>query len=147
MVRKFKKSLDLLLVEDNPADVRLVQEALDVDNQSTVVHHVEDGEAALEFLRREGEYADVPRPDLVLLDLNLPRIDGREVLAEMKADEDLHRIPVVVLSVSDNVDDIRASYDLHANSYITKPGDPVVFNQAVGKAMTFWLKASHLPGS
>lgn len=146
MVYRQAKPVDLLLVEDNPADVHLVEEALGGKLPDLNLHHVEDGEAALAFLRRQGEFAEKPRPDIVLLDLNLPRLDGHEVLAQMKGDDDLHRIPVVILTVSSDRDDIQRTYDLHANSFITKPSDPGSFSETLNKTMTFWLKASHLPG-
>src|SRR4030067_278339 len=115
--------IEILMVEDNPADVRLTIEAFKDAKVLNRMNVAEDGEAAMAWLRREGKYADAPRPDLILLDLNLPRKDGREVLAEIKADPDLKRIPVVVLTTSDDERDILHSYNLHANSYIVKPVD------------------------
>jgi len=139
------KDVDILLVEDNPADVRLTQESLKEVKMSNTLHVVEDGVEAMEFLRKEGKFVDAVRPDLVLLDLNLPRKDGREVLKEIKEDDDLKRIPVVVMTTSDDEQDVLRSYNLHANCYIKKPVD---FNQfiAVVKAMDdFWLTIVRLP--
>ncbi len=117
------KPIEILLVEDNPGDVRLTQEALTDGKVRNNMQVVEDGVEAVAFLRREGKYANASRPDLILLDLNLPKKDGREVLAEIKADEDLRRIPVVVLTTSKAEEDIFKAYDQHANCYITKPVD------------------------
>ncbi len=133
------EKLKILLVEDNPADAYLTRENL---AESKILHelfHAEDGVEALEFLRREGKWADAPRPDLVLLDLNMPRKDGREVLAEMKADEDLRRIPVVVLTSSAAEEDIIRSYNLHANAYVTKPVDLDGFGKIVRGIECFWF--------
>jgi two-component system, chemotaxis family, response regulator Rcp1 len=131
--------IEILLVEDSPADVDLTREAL----EDTKVHNnlsiVSDGVEALTFLRREGEYADAPHPDLILLDLNLPKKDGREVLAEIKADPRLRRIPVVVLTTSEADQDILRSYDLHANCYVTKPVDLDAFVEVVRSIEDFWL--------
>src|ERR1043166_8207257 len=117
------KPIDILLVEDNPGDIELTKEALEDGKVRNNLHTVGDGVEALAFLRREGMYADVPRPDLILLDLNLPKKGGREVLAEIKQDEELRRIPVVILTGSQAEQDIVESYNLHANCYITKPVD------------------------
>lgn len=139
------KVVDILLVEDNPGDVRLAQEAL---KESKVKNHlfvVQDGVEAMAFLHQQGEYATAPRPDLVLLDLNLPRKSGREVLAEIKTDENLKRIPVVILTVSRAEEDIMRAYNSHANCYITKPLD---FNQFLKVTKTieeFWLTIVKLP--
>src|SRR3954454_19589342 len=113
--------VQILLVEDSPGDVRLTQEALRDAKIANELHVTSDGEQAMRFLRREGEHLDAPRPELILLDLNLPRKDGREVLEELKADEDLRRIPVIVLTTSVADRDILRSYDLHVNCYIAKP--------------------------
>jgi CheY-like chemotaxis protein len=121
------RPIDILLVEDSAADVRLTREALKEAKVLNTLHVAPDGTVALAFLRKEGKYAGSPRPDLVLLDLNLPRKDGREVLAEMKQDESLRRIPVVVLTTSRAEEDIVRSYDLHANAYVTKPVDLTQF--------------------
>ncbi len=142
---KFGKPIDVLLVEDNPGDVRLTMEALKDGKMRNDLYVARDGVEAMAFLHREGQYADVPRPDLVLLDLNLPRKDGREVLAEMKADETLRRIPVVVLTTSQAEEDILKMYDLHANCYITKPVDLDQFIQIVRSIEEFWLTIVKLP--
>ena len=141
----YNKVVDILLVEDNPGDVRLAQEALKESKVRNKLYVTEDGVQALEFLRHQGAYTGAPRPDLILLDLNLPRKSGREVLAEIKDDEDLKRIPVVVMTVSKAEEDIVRCYDHHANCYITKPLD---FNQfiEVTKAIDdFWLTIVKLP--
>jgi CheY-like chemotaxis protein len=120
--------IDVLLVEDDPGDVLMTREAFEHHKLGNTLHVVEDGVEALQFLRNEGPYADAPRPGLILLDLNLPRMDGREVLAEIKSDENLMHIPVVVLTTSAADEDIIRSYKLHANAYVTKP---VTFNRFV----------------
>jgi len=138
-------AMEVLLVEDNPADVRLTEEAL---REGTVPLHLSvtpDGEEALAFLRREGRYAAAPRPDLVLLDLNLPRLDGRAVLAAVKADPSLRRIPVVVLSTSEAEADIATSYDLHANCYVSKSPDLDQFFRVMGIIEEFWLAVARRP--
>ena len=136
----------ILLVEDNPADADLVVEALSVTG---LPHHrahvVGDGEQAMAFLRREGRYADAPTPDLVLLDLNLPRKDGREVLEEIKSDDVLKRIPVVVLTTSKAEEDVLRTYNLHANCYVTKPDDLEKFMVVVKSIDIFWLTVVTLP--
>ena len=137
--------IQVLLVEDNPGDVRLTKEALKEGkllNQLTVVG---DGVEALLFLRKEGIYADAPQPELILLDLNLPKKDGREVLAEIKADPNLRRIPVVVLTTSSSEEDILKIYDLHANCYITKPVDLEQFMGVVKSIEDFWVSVAKLP--
>lgn len=139
------KGIDILLVEDNPGDVRLTQEALKDSKIHNTLSVVQDGVEALAFLRREGEYASAPRPDIILLDLNLPRKDGREVLHEIKHDDDLKRIPVVVLTTSANEEDILRSYDLHANCYITKPVDFRQFITIVKTIENFWFSIVKLP--
>lgn len=139
------RSVEILLVEDSAADVRLTREALldaKVWNRLTAV---ENGIEALAFLRRQGAYTEAPRPDLILLDLNLPRKDGREVLAEIKADPDLRRIPVVVLTTSQAEEDILKSYELHANCYVTKPLDMGRFLAVVKAIDHFWLTIVQLP--
>ena len=141
----FCKPVEILLVEDNPGDVRLTREALKEGKVLNNLHVVEDGVEAMAFLHREGKYADAPRPDVILLDLNLPRKDGREVLAEVKADHDLRRIPVVVLTVSNANEDILETYDLHANCYITKPIDLDQFIKVVKAIEDFWLTIVKLP--
>lgn len=145
--RQTGPAIEILLVEDNPGDVRLTQEALKEGRITNRLHVVDDGEKALVFLRQEGEYADSPRPDIILLDLNLPKKDGRQVLAEIKSDPQLRRIPVVVLTTSKAEEDILRSYDLHANCYITKPVDLDQFLGVVRSIEDFWLTVVKLPGS
>jgi CheY-like chemotaxis protein len=137
--------INVLLVEDDPGDVLITREAFaenKVRNQLSVVN---DGVNALQFLRREGDYADAPRPDLILLDLNLPRMDGHEVLAKIKSDSDLQRIPVVVLTTSDAEEDVLRSYDLHANAYVTKPVDFERFLRVVRQIDDFFVTVVKLP--
>jgi len=133
------RPIDILLVDDDDADVLLTQKALERGRVFNSVSVVSDGVEALSFLRREGDYRDVPRPDLILLDLNMPRKDGRETLAEIKADPSLRSIPVVVLTTSDLNRDIATSYDLQASSYVTKPVDFEQFLSVVQKIKDFWL--------
>ena len=133
------RPVEILLVEDNPGDVRLTVEALREGKLGNHLSVASDGVEALAFLRREGAFATAPRPDLVLLDLNLPRKDGREVLAEIKADEQLRRIPVVVLTTSTAEADILRTYDLHANCYIQKPVDVEQFIAVVQSVEDFWF--------
>lgn len=140
-----EKSKMIFLVEDNKADIRLIQEALKESLLTHEVVTVRNGVDAMAFLRQEGEYADAPRPDLILLDLNLPRKDGREVLEEIKTDPDLKRIPVVVLTTSHNEDDIHHSYDLHVNCYITKSRNLSQLFTIVRGIEEFWLKTVTLP--
>lgn len=137
--------IEILMVEDNPGDVRLTLEALKETKIRNNLNVVRDGAEALAFLRRQGQYAQAPHPDLVLLDLNVPRIDGRQVLAEVKADPDLRRIPVVVLTASETEEDILKTYDLQANCYITKPVDLEQFIKVVQSIETFWLTIVRLP--
>jgi len=137
--------IDILLVEDSNADARLAQEALRTSKIRNVLHRVGDGEEAMAFLRREGRYADAPRPGLFLLDLNLPKKDGREVLPEIKGDENLKRIPVVVLTISSDEEDVLKSYNLHANCYITKPIALSQFVKMVKSIEDFWLTIVRLP--
>ena len=139
------KSIEILLVEDNQADVRLIQETLKEEKLHTDLSVVNDGVEALAFLRREGRYENAVRPDLVLLDLNLPRKDGREVLEEIKKDPDLKTIPVVVLTISEAEKDIMISYNLHANCYIVKPLDLNQFSKVVKSIEDFWLTIVKLP--
>ena len=136
---------NILLVEDNPADVDLTCMALRDARMKNRVHVTGDGVDALEFLRREGPHAAAPRPDLILLDLNMPRMNGRELLAHIKADPDLRRIPVVILSTSDAEVDIVSSYDLHANCFLTKPADLEEFDQVARSIDAFWLQLAKLP--
>ena len=137
--------IDVLLVEDDPGDVLLIEEAFADNKVRNRLHRVDDGVEALQFLRREGAYADAPRPDLVLLDLNLPRKDGREVLAEVKADDSLRQIPVVVLTTSKAEEDVLRSYRLHANAYVTKPVDFERFIEVVRQIDEFFVTVVKLP--
>ncbi len=137
--------VEILLVEDSAADVRLTKEALKEAKVHNRLNVVEDGVKAMEFLLRKGAYTDAPRPDLILLDLNLPRKDGREVLAEIKASDRLKQIPVVVLTTSLAEEDIIRAYDLHANCYITKPVDFEQFMKVVQTIEDFWLTVVRLP--
>jgi CheY-like chemotaxis protein len=139
------RPVEILLVEDNAGDVRLTIEALREGKVRNHLHVARDGVEALAFLRREGDFAEAVRPDLVLLDLNLPKKDGREVLAEIKSDESLRRIPVVVLTTSKAEEDILHTYDLHANCYITKPVDLEQFIAVVKSIDDFWLTVVKLP--
>jgi chemotaxis family two-component system response regulator Rcp1 len=139
------RAVEILLVEDNPGDARLTMEALKEAKVNNNLYVVEDGVQALAFLRQEGEYESITRPDLVLLDLNLPRMVGREVLSEIKGDEILRRIPVVVLTTSEAEADILHSYDLHANCYVTKPVDLEQFIKVVQSIESFWLTIVQLP--
>jgi CheY-like chemotaxis protein len=139
------RPIEILLVEDNPGDVRLTTEALKENRVRNRVAVVENGDQALELLRRAGSFANAPRPDLILLDLNLPGKDGREVLAEIKSDPDLKRIPVVVLTTSQSEQDITRSYNLHANAYVTKPIDLDQFIHAVQSIEDFWSTIVTLP--
>ena len=138
-------SADILLVEDNPGDVRLTREAFAELGLESRLHVVNDGEEALEFVFQRGEYDDAPRPDLVLLDLNLPKVDGLEVLEEIKGDPELRRIPVVVLTGSKAEEDIVESYERHTNAYLTKPIDPQEFVDLVQSFESFWLSLVKLP--
>jgi chemotaxis family two-component system response regulator Rcp1 len=140
-----EKHKTIFLVEDNKADIRLIQEALKNSSVPHEVVTVRDGIDAMAYLRQEGEYANAPRPDLILLDLNLPKKDGREVLAEIKTDPVLKRIPVVVLTTSKNEDDIYHSYDLHVNCYITKSRNLNQLFQIVKSIEDFWLCTVTLP--
>jgi CheY-like chemotaxis protein len=137
--------VEILLVEDNLGDTRLTREALKDCKLLNTLHHVEDGVEAMAFLRREGAYAAAPRPDLILLDLNLPRMDGREVLAAIKQDEALKGIPVIVLTTSEDEQDVLRAYDLHANCFITKPIALERFLEVVRSIEAFWLTIVRLP--
>lgn len=137
--------VEILLVEDNPGDVRLTQEAMKEGKMRNNLSVAVDGVEAMAFLRREGKYADAPRPDVVLLDLNLPKKDGRAVLKEIKEDPNLRRIPVVILTSSKADEDVLNSYDLHANCYITKPGDLEQFIEVVKSVEGFWVQIVKLP--
>jgi CheY-like chemotaxis protein len=137
--------VEILLVEDNPGDVRLTQEALKNSKLVNKLHVVGDGDEALAFLRKQNEHANAPRPDLIVLDLNLPKKSGREVLAEIKEDPDLRRIPVVVLTISTSEGDVLETYDLHANCFITKPIGLEQFLEVVRSIEDFWLSIVRLP--
>ena len=139
------RPVEILLVEDNPGDVRLTEEALKEGKVINNINLVNDGVEAVSFLHKEGKYADAVRPDLILLDLNLPKKDGREVLMEIKKDEALRRIPVVVLTTSKAEEDIIRTYDCHANCYITKPVDFDQFINVVKSIEDFWLSLVRLP--
>ena len=137
--------IEILLVEDDPGDALITKEALEHSKVLNNLQCLANGEEAIAYLRRTGEYTDAIRPDLILLDLNLPRVDGREVLAEIKADPDLRRIPVVVLTTSAAEEDILRSYDLHANAYVTKPVDFERFVEVVRKVDDFFFTVVRLP--
>ncbi len=139
------RPIEILLVEDNPGDVRLTKEALKEGKVMNVLNTVENGEEALAYLRRQGAYGQTTRPDLILLDLNLPRKSGQEVLAEIKDDPELKRIPVVILTVSEAEQDIVKSYNLHANCYITKPVNLEQFMEVIKTIEDFWLTVVMLP--
>jgi CheY-like chemotaxis protein len=145
MLDELSAPIEILLVEDNPGDVRLTQEALKEGKILNNLHMARDGVEAISFLRREGENGTAVRPDLILLDLNLPRKDGREVLTEIKKDEELRRIPVVVLTTSRAEEDIIRTYDCHANCYITKPVDFDQFINVIKSIENFWLSIVKLP--
>ncbi len=138
---------EILLVEDNPGDVELTREGLLVANVSNNLHVVSDGVEAIEFLRRIGKYVEVPRPDIILLDLNLPKKDGRAVLTDIKADEDLRLIPVVVLTTSQAEEDVLRSYQLNANCYIAKPVSFSGFAEVVRAIQVFWFGVVVLPSN
>jgi CheY-like chemotaxis protein len=139
--------VEILLVEDDPGDVLITREAIESSKVANRLSVVSNGEEALQFLQRDEPFADAPRPGLVLLDLNLPRLDGREVLARMKGDPDLRRIPVVVLTTSSSDDDVVRSYDLHANAYVTKPVDFEQFMSVVRQIDEFFVSIVTLPPS
>ena len=143
--RKAGAPVEILLVEDNPADVRLTQEALKEGKVYNNLHWARDGVEALDFLHRKGKFAGVPRPDIILLDLNLPKKDGREVLQDIKNDDKLKRIPVVILTTSKAEEDVLKSYNLHANCYVTKPVDLEQFIVVVKSIDMFWLTVVTLP--
>ena len=144
-MKRSVETIDILLVEDNPGDVRLTKEALKDAKVLNDVHVAKDGVEAMQFLHKEGQFKDVPTPHLILLDLNLPRKDGREVLAEVKADPKLKRIPVVILTTSKADEDIIRTYNLHANAYITKPVDLNRFVEIMHTLEEFWFTIVRLP--
>lgn len=139
------RPIDILLVEDDPGDELMTREAFEDNKIGNTLHVAHDGEEALDFLYRNGEYADAPRPDLILLDLNLPKYDGRQVLEKIKADPDLSHIPVVVLTTSAAEEDILRSYKLHANAYVTKPVDLDQFVAAIKQIDDFFVQVVRLP--
>lgn len=139
------RPIDLLLVEDSPSDLLMTKEAFEHAKVLLNVHSVEDGVEAMKFLRREGSYSQVPRPDLILLDLNLPKKDGREVLAELKRDDRLRSIPVVILTTSKAEEDIARAYLLHANCFITKPVGFANFTEVIRSIEKFWFTVVELP--
>jgi CheY-like chemotaxis protein len=140
-----QRTIDILLVEDSLPDIHLTREALREVQWRSQLHVVRDGQAALQFVRQVGDYSDAPRPDLILLDLNLPKKDGRDVLRELKGDPTLRSIPVVVLTTSDTHEDVLNAYDLLANSYITKPSDFDGFVEVIQSLQAFWLDIVQLP--
>jgi CheY-like chemotaxis protein len=145
-MRPSPEVIDVLLVEDDPGDVLMTREAFEDNKVANRLSVVSDGVSALEFLRKEGEYAQAPTPDLILLDLNLPRMDGRELLQALKGDETLRRIPVVVLTTSEAEEDVLRSYSLHANAYVTKPVDFDRFIDVVRQIDEFFVSVVRLPG-
>lgn len=147
VIGKQLKPVEILLVEDNPVDVLVTKNALREAKVHNNVHLVEDGEEAMDFLHRQGKYDNAPRPDLILLDLNLPKKDGREVLAEIKEDASLRHIPVVVLTTSEAETDILRTYQLHANCFITKPVDMAQFTHVIRSIEGFWFTIVQLPTS
>lgn len=141
------KPVDILLVEDSVIDIKLTQEALGENKIKNNLHIVNDGEDAMDFLQQRGTYGDAPKPDLILLDLNLPRKDGREVLAEVKNDPELRRIPIVILTTSRAEQDIVKTYDLHVNCYVTKPVDMMQYFEVIKSISDFWLTVVSLPSN
>lgn len=145
MIRTMSRLVEILLVEDSPSDAMIAQKALQHAKVLNRLHIAEDGVAALDFLHRRGKYSDAPRPDLILLDLNLPKLSGSEVLAAIKSDPGLKLIPVVILTTSEDEVDIAKSYALHANCYITKPVDFGRFTEVVRQIQEFWFAVVTLP--
>lgn len=139
--------IDILLVEDNPGDARLTREAFDEGRTENTLHTVSDGVTALDFLYQRGDYADAPRPEIVLLDLNLPRKNGDEVLKEVKDDPNLRHIPIIILTSSESEEDIVKSYGHYANAYLTKPVDPFEFIDMINRFEEFWFSITRLPAS
>jgi CheY-like chemotaxis protein len=140
-----REQADILLVEDNPGDVRLTREAIEQGQISNTLHVATDGVEALDYLYQRSDHADAPRPDIVLLDLNLPRKDGDEVLEEINADPDLSTIPVIIMTSSDAEEDVTRSYELQANAYLKKPVHPDEFIETVQSFQSFWLSVVRLP--
>ncbi len=147
MLAEAVRPIEVLLVEDDEGDVLMTREALEEGKVLNRLNVVGDGVEAVSYLRRDGDYADAVRPDLVLLDLNLPKRDGRQVLEEIKADPDLRRIPIVVLTTSEAEEDVLRSYDLHANAYVTKPVDFERFVEVIRQIDEFFISVVRLPGS
>lgn len=145
MLAEFDEALDILMVEDNPGDIELTRQALDSDSLKNHLYIAEDGEQALDFLHGRNGYTDVPRPDLVLLDLNLPKVTGHEVLAAIKSNKHLSSIPVIILSSSEDNTDIQKSYDLNANSFVMKPMSIDDYMDVTHAIEHFWLKTVKLP--
>jgi two-component system, chemotaxis family, response regulator Rcp1 len=139
------KSIDILIVEDNKGDARLIKEVLNENKVFTSLYFVKDGVEAMDYLNARGKYKEAPKPDLIILDLNLPRKDGREVLAEIKSDDKLKHIPVVIMTISQAEEDILKSYNLHANCYVTKPIDLIQFIKVVKSIENFWFSVVKLP--
>jgi len=146
LLQRAFRAVDVLMVEDNPGDVRLTREALRRNGHDLRLHHAEDGISAMRFLHRDTPYEAAPRPDLILLDLNLPLMGGRDVLAAIKSDASLRSIPVIVLSTSQSDDDVSRAYDLQANCFISKPADLHEFNQVIHSIERFWLQTVSLTG-
>ena len=144
-MKSMAMGINVLLVEDSPGDIRLTQEAFRAANSDIRLHVAMDGVEALAFLEQQGEHADAPRPDLILLDLNLPKKDGREVLKQIRGDERLKSIPTVILTTSDAVTDINQSYKLQANSYLSKPVQLDKFESVVRSINDFWFEKAKLP--
>ena len=142
-----RRPIEILLVEDNPGDVRLAQEALKEGKLRSRMSVVWDGREALQFLHREGKFVGAPRPDIILLDLNLPKLNGRGVLKEIKKDQELKCIPVVILTISQNEQDIMDTYNNHANCYIVKPVDFDHFMEVIRSVENFWLHTVRLPSN
>jgi len=140
-----RRAIDVLLVEDDPGDALMIRESFEHHEITHALHHVTDGVDAMRFLRREDEFAGRPRPDLILLDLNLPRMDGREVLREVKGDPTLRAIPIIVLTTSEADEDILRSYELHANAYVTKPVDFDEFMEVIRMTDDFFVNVVKLP--
>ncbi len=140
------RAIEILLVEDDPGDELITREAFEHNKLKNNLHVAHDGEEGLDFLYRRGPYADAPRPDLILLDLNLPKYDGRQLLEKVKSDPELSRIPIVVLTTSSAEEDILRSYELHANAYVTKPVDLDQFINAVRQIDEFFIQVVRLPG-
>jgi CheY-like chemotaxis protein len=144
-VKARSRPLIVLIADDDPGDVLLIEEALETTGTTVAVHVARDGQDAVEFLRRTGEFADAPRPDVVFLDLNMPRKDGRQVLAEIKSDPRLASIPILVFTTSQAPDDIRTAYALHANAYVTKPINLDDFTTVVARIEKFFTHIADLP--